>query len=143
MEATRRDFVANVSHELKTPVGAMGVLAEALLASSDDPETVRRFAEKMVAESTRLANMVGELIDLSRLQGAEPLPELEAVEVDTVVSEALSRHKVAADNADIAVTTDAPDRIPGTRRPDTAGDRASQPGVQRNRLLAQRICECR
>jgi two-component system, OmpR family, sensor histidine kinase SenX3 len=108
MEATRRDFVANVSHELKTPVGAMGVLAEALLASTDDPDTVRRFAEKMVTESHRLANMVGELIDLSRLQGAEPLPDLEAVEVDTVVSEALSRHKVSADNADIAVTTDAP-----------------------------------
>jgi two-component system sensor histidine kinase SenX3 len=108
MEATRRDFVANVSHELKTPVGAMGVLAEALLASTDDPDTVRRFAQKMATESTRLANMVGELIDLSRLQGAEPLPDLEAVEVDTVVSEALSRHKVAADNADIAITTDAP-----------------------------------
>jgi two-component system sensor histidine kinase SenX3 len=108
MEATRRDFVANVSHELKTPVGAMGVLGEALLASSEDPEMVRHFAQKMVTESTRLANMVGELIDLSRLQGAEPLPELEAVEVDTVVSEALSRHKVAADNADIAVTTDSP-----------------------------------
>ncbi len=108
MEATRRDFVANVSHELKTPVGAMGVLAEALLASADDPETVRRFADKMVAESKRLANMVGELIELSRLQGAEPLPDLEAVDVDTVVAEALSRYKVAADNADIAITTDAP-----------------------------------
>ncbi len=108
MEATRRDFVANVSHELKTPVGAMGVLAEALLASADDPETVHRFAEKMVAESNRLANMVGELIELSRLQGAERLPDLEAVDVDTVVAEALSRYKVAADNADIAVTTDAP-----------------------------------
>ena len=108
MEATRRDFVANVSHELKTPVGAMGVLAEALLASADDPDNVRRFAEKMVAESHRLANMVGELIELSRLQGAERLPDLEAVDVDTVVAEALSRYKVAADNADIAVTTDAP-----------------------------------
>ena len=108
MEATRRDFVANVSHELKTPVGAMGVLAEALLASADDPETVRRFAEKMLAESNRLANMVGELIELSRLQGAERLPDLEAVDVDTVVAEALSRYKVAADNADIAITTDAP-----------------------------------
>ena len=108
MEATRRDFVANVSHELKTPVGAMGVLAEALLASADDPENVQRFAEKMVAESNRLANMVGELIELSRLQGAEPLPDLEAVDVDTVVAEALSRYKVAADNADIAITTDAP-----------------------------------
>jgi len=108
MEATRRDFVANVSHELKTPVGAMGVLAEALLASADDPDTVRRFSNKMVAESKRLANMVGELIELSRLQGAEPLPDLEAVDVDTIVAEALSRYKVAADNADIAITTDAP-----------------------------------
>ena len=108
MEATRRDFVANVSHELKTPVGAMGVLAEALLASADDPDNVRRFAEKMVAESNRLAKMVGELIDLSRLQGGERLPDLDAVDVDTVVSEALSRYKVAADNADIAITTDAP-----------------------------------
>ncbi|MBX7435012.1 sensor histidine kinase [Mycobacterium sp. Y57] len=108
MEATRRDFVANVSHELKTPVGALGVLAEAVLASSDDPETVRHFAEKMVTESNRLANMVGELIELSRLQGAERLPDLEAVDVDTVVAEALSRHKVSADNADISITTDAP-----------------------------------
>jgi two-component system, OmpR family, sensor histidine kinase SenX3 len=108
MEATRRDFVANVSHELKTPVGAMGVLAEALLASADDPENVQRFSEKMVVESKRLANMVGELIELSRLQGAEPLPDLEAVDVDTVVAEALSRYKVVAENADIAITTDAP-----------------------------------
>ena len=108
MEATRRDFVANVSHELKTPVGAMGVLAEALLASADDPQNVQRFSEKMVVESKRLANMVGELIELSRLQGAEPLPDLEAVDVDTVVAEALSRYRVVADNADIAITTDAP-----------------------------------
>lgn len=108
MEATRRDFVANVSHELKTPVGAMGLLAEALLASADDPETVRRFAGKMVDEAHRLADMIGELIELSRLQGGERLPDLGVVDVDTVVSEALSRHKVAADNADIAITTDAP-----------------------------------
>jgi two-component system sensor histidine kinase SenX3 len=108
MEATRRDFVANVSHELKTPVGAMGVLAEALQASTDDPVTVSRFAEMMITESNRLADMVGELIELSRLQGAEPLPDLESVDVDSVVGEALSRYKVAADNADIAITTDAP-----------------------------------
>ncbi len=108
MEATRRDFVANVSHELKTPVGAMGVLAEALLESADDPETVRRFGAKVLEESNRLARMVGELIELSRLQGAEPLPDLSPVDVDTVVSEAISRYKVAADNANIEVTTDAP-----------------------------------
>jgi two-component system sensor histidine kinase SenX3 len=108
MEATRRDFVANVSHELKTPVGAMGVLAEAILESADDPETVRRFGTKVLAESNRLAEMVGELIELSRLQGAERLPDLTIVDVDTVVSEAISRYKVAADNADIEVATDAP-----------------------------------
>jgi two-component system sensor histidine kinase SenX3 len=108
MEATRRDFVANVSHELKTPVGAMALLAEALLESADDPEMVRRFGEKMHMESQRLANMVNELIELSRLQGAERLPELEAVDVDTVVAEALSRSKVAADNAYISIATDKP-----------------------------------
>ncbi|MGW0161981.1 sensor histidine kinase [Mycobacterium sp. NPDC003323] len=108
MEATRRDFVANVSHELKTPVGAMGVLAEAMLASTEDPDTVRRFAEKMIIESERLANMVGELIELSRLQGAEALPDLESVDVDSVVAEAVSRYKVAADSAHINITTDAP-----------------------------------
>ena len=108
MEASRRDFVANVSHELKTPVGAMGVLAEALLESTDEPETVRRFGGKIYAESQRLAGMVGELIELSRLQGAERLPDLVAVDVDTVVQEAISRHKVAADKADITIDTDAP-----------------------------------
>ncbi|MCX2933251.1 ATP-binding protein [Mycobacterium sp. CVI_P3] len=108
MEASRRDFVANVSHELKTPVAAMGVLAEALLESADDPETVDHFGKKILTESQRLANMVGELIELSRLQGAEPLPDLDGIDVDSVVNEAISRHKVAADNADITVTTDAP-----------------------------------
>ncbi|WP_205876296.1 sensor histidine kinase [Mycobacterium camsae] len=108
MEATRRDFVANVSHELKTPVGAMTLLAEALLASADDTETVRRFAEKVLIEANRLGDMVAELIELSRLQGAERLSNVTDVDVDTVVSEAISRHKVAAENADIEIRTDAP-----------------------------------
>lgn len=108
MEATRRDFVANVSHELKTPVGAMTLLAEALLASADDSETVRRFAERVLVEANRLGDMVAELIELSRLQGAEQLPTVTEVDVDHVVSEAISRHKVGADNADIEVRTDAP-----------------------------------
>jgi two-component system sensor histidine kinase SenX3 len=86
----------------------MSVLAEALLASADDPETVHRFGEKVLVEANRLGSMVGELIELSRLQGAERLPDLGAVDVDTVVSEAISRHKVAADNADIEIRTDEP-----------------------------------
>nr|WP_296774639.1 ATP-binding protein [Rhodococcus sp. (in: high G+C Gram-positive bacteria)] len=108
MEATRRDFVANVSHELKTPVGAMSLLAEALLESADDPDSVRHFGGKVVAESKRLGSMVTELIALSRLQGAEKLPDLEVVDVDTVVNEALDRSKLAAENAGITVTTDHP-----------------------------------
>ncbi|MGB7381913.1 MAG: ATP-binding protein [Rhodococcus sp. (in: high G+C Gram-positive bacteria)] len=108
MEATRRDFVANVSHELKTPVGAMSLLAEALLESAEDPVSVRHFGGKVVAESKRLGNMVTELIALSRLQGAEKLPDLEVVDVDTVVNEALDRSKLAAENAGITVTTDHP-----------------------------------
>jgi two-component system sensor histidine kinase SenX3 len=86
----------------------MGVLAEALLESAEDPDTVHHFSRKILTESQRLANMVHELIELSRLQGAEPLPDLDGIDVDSVVSEAISRHKVAADNADIKVTTDAP-----------------------------------
>lgn len=108
MEATRRDFVANVSHELKTPVGAMGVLAEAILESADDPETVRRFGAQVLGESKRLADMVGELIELSRLQGAEKLPSFDSVDIDLVVSEAISRYRLAAENADITIATDAP-----------------------------------
>ncbi|WP_051919297.1 sensor histidine kinase [Prescottella defluvii] len=108
MEATRRDFVANVSHELKTPVGAMGLLAEALLESADDPESVRYFGQRVLSESHRLGNMVTELIALSRLQGAEKLPDLEVVDVDDVIAEALRRSTVAAEAAEITVETDAP-----------------------------------
>jgi two-component system sensor histidine kinase SenX3 len=106
MEASRRDFVANVSHELKTPVAAMAVLSEALLESTDDPETVQRFGGKIYDESQRLANMVGELIELSRLQGAERLPDLVGVDVDTVVQQAISRNRVVAEKARIAINTD-------------------------------------
>ncbi|WP_230304579.1 MULTISPECIES: sensor histidine kinase [unclassified Rhodococcus (in: high G+C Gram-positive bacteria)] len=108
MEATRRDFVANVSHELKTPVGAMALLAEALLESADDPESVRHFGTRLQSEANRLGNMVTELIALSRLQGAEKLPNLEVVEVDDVVEEALRRTRLTAENAQITVTTDSP-----------------------------------
>jgi two-component system sensor histidine kinase SenX3 len=107
LEATRRDFVANVSHELKTPVGAMALLAEAVLDSADDPESVRRFTGKILHEATRLGTLVTELIALSRLQGAERLPELNAVDIDAVVRDALGRASIAAENTGIAIATDA------------------------------------
>jgi two-component system sensor histidine kinase SenX3 len=96
VEAVRRDFVANVGHELKTPVGALALLAEATQGAADDPETVQRFAARMTHEADRLSRLVRELIDLSRLQGAEPLPELEPVTVHDVVAEALDRTRLAA-----------------------------------------------
>ena len=107
LEATRRDFVANVSHELKTPVGAMALLAEAVLDAADDPVEVRRFTTKVLHEANRLGRLVTELIALSRLQGAERLPEMHAVEVDAVVREALGRARLAMDSTGIDIATDA------------------------------------
>ena len=108
LEATRRDFVANVSHELKTPVGAMALLAEAVLDAADDPAEVRRFATLILNEATRLGSLVTELIALSRLQGAERLPELAVVDVDGVVREALARSRLAAESAGITIAVDEP-----------------------------------
>jgi two-component system sensor histidine kinase SenX3 len=108
LEATRRDFVANVSHELKTPVGAMALLAEAVLDAADDPHEVRRFCTKILNEATRLGALVTELIALSRLQGAERLPALATVEVDEVVREALDRCRLVAEAANIRITVDPP-----------------------------------
>jgi two-component system sensor histidine kinase SenX3 len=108
LEAVRRDFVANVSHELKTPVGAIALLAEAVLDAADDEEEVRRFGGKILHESTRLGTLVTELISLSRLQGAERLPDLNVVDVDAVVREALARTRLSAESADISVTADNP-----------------------------------
>ncbi|RNE48966.1 sensor histidine kinase [Corynebacterium alimapuense] len=103
MESARRDFVANVSHELKTPVGGMALLAEALMEAVDDPEHVRYFGQRLHKEAHRMASMINELISLSKLQGAEALPEMEPVSVDDVISESLSRNQVAADTAGITL----------------------------------------
>ncbi|WP_045877376.1 ATP-binding protein [Pseudofrankia sp. DC12] len=103
VDAVRRDFVANISHELKTPVGALHVLAEAVQAASEDPVAVRRFAERMTHESARLARLVQEIIHLSRLQGADPLPELRPVAVGNVVAEAVDRNRLAAQTRGISV----------------------------------------
>jgi two-component system sensor histidine kinase SenX3 len=89
LDAVRRDFVANVSHELKTPVGALALLAEAMSGSADDPQAVRRFASRMQHESHRLTMMVQDLISLSRLQSNDPLRQARVINVDDVVAEAV------------------------------------------------------
>jgi two-component system, OmpR family, sensor histidine kinase SenX3 len=99
----RRDFVANVSHELKTPVGALALLAETLLEAIDDPEASRRFAERIHHESQRLGRLVKELLELSRLQGADPLPAQLPVAVDRIVNEVVDRTRTAAAAKDIDI----------------------------------------
>jgi two-component system, OmpR family, sensor histidine kinase SenX3 len=111
LEAVRRDFVANVSHELKTPVGALTLLAEAVQDAADDPEAIRRFAGRMQHEGTRLGRLVAELIELSRLQGAEPLPSSTVVDVDDVVAEAVDRTRLAAESAGITVVSGGQGRL--------------------------------
>lgn len=106
LDAVRRDFVANVSHELKTPVAAIGLLAEATLDSADDPESVQHFAGRLYSESTRLGALVSELITLSRLQGADPQADPVVVEVDAVVDEAIGRLTATAETAGITVVAD-------------------------------------
>ncbi|BAC17234.1 ATPase/histidine kinase/DNA gyrase B/HSP90 domain protein [Corynebacterium efficiens YS-314] len=101
MESARRDFVANVSHELKTPVGGMALLAEALMEAVDDPEQVEYFGARLHREAHRMADMINELISLSKLQGAERLPDMEPVKVDDIIDEAIERTQLAADNAQI------------------------------------------
>ena len=107
MESARRDFVANVSHELKTPVGGIALLAEALLQDPGDQETVEYFGNKVYKEANRMADMVSELISLSKLQGAEALPEMEPLAVDDLIEEALSRNQLAAEARSIELNQGA------------------------------------
>ncbi|RLP91775.1 MULTISPECIES: cell wall metabolism sensor histidine kinase WalK [unclassified Micromonospora] len=111
----RRDFVANVSHELKTPIGALQLLAEALLDAtepaeaaapdlSEDLVAARRFAERIQHESTRLGRLVQELLELTRLQGAEPQPPAEPVALDWVIAEVVDRTRTAASARGVEVS---------------------------------------
>jgi two-component system sensor histidine kinase SenX3 len=113
----RRDFVANVSHELKTPIGALQLLAEALIDATEpagdgapdlyaDLVAARRFAERIQHESTRLGRLVQELLELTRLQGAEPQPPPEPVSVDWVVAEVIDRTRTAATARRVDVVVD-------------------------------------
>ena len=108
LEAVRRDFVANVSHELKTPVGALTLLAEAVQDAADDPAAVARFASRMQHEGTRLARLVQELMELSRVQGADPMPGASEVDVADLISEAVDRGRMAAEQVDISIEVRCP-----------------------------------
>ncbi|CAM3811756.1 cell wall metabolism sensor histidine kinase WalK [Nocardioides marinus] len=103
VEEVRRDFVANVSHELKTPVGAIRLLSDAMQDAADDPEAVRRFADRMFTESERLGKLVQQIIELSRLQADDPLDAPVAVHLDDVISTAVDTSRMDAETKNIQV----------------------------------------
>ncbi|RAN76015.1 two-component sensor histidine kinase [Bacillus sp. SRB_336] len=107
-EAVRNDFVANVSHELKTPVGAISLLAEALESSPDDEATVRRFASRMITESARLGALVQDIIELSRLQSKDIAQAGTDVDMNAVIAEAVDRTRLPAQSKNIAIAVGPP-----------------------------------
>jgi two-component system sensor histidine kinase SenX3 len=117
LEAMRTDFVSNISHELRTPVGALVLLAETL-EDEDEPALMSRLVQKMVAESTRVARIVEDLLELSRLeQDGRPRPEV--VAVGSLASEAADRVRDLAAQRDIdIVVAETSRRVPvvGDRR---------------------------
>jgi two-component system sensor histidine kinase SenX3 len=109
VESVRRDFVANVSHELKTPIGALGLLAETM-ASTDDPKVVQQLADRVVREADRLSRIVDDLLDLSQIE-AQEAPLRAPVPVSVLVHESVDLVQAAADLADvpIRITPEPPD----------------------------------
>ena len=99
----RRDFVANISHELKTPIGALSLLSEAVLGAKDEPESVVKFATRMQSEAKRLTDLVQEIINLSRLQDSDPLQEPTEVSVAYLVKEAIDQSQINAENRGVTV----------------------------------------
>ncbi|MCH9738020.1 MAG: two-component sensor histidine kinase [Actinomycetia bacterium] len=109
VDAVRRDFVANVSHELKTPVGALSLLAEAVLSAADDKEQVEHFAEKMQAEAKRLGNLIQDVIDLSRLQSDDPMNRAELVETDQLINRAIEEVRTLAGGLGVEIIRGGPE----------------------------------
>ncbi len=106
LEEVRRDFVANVSHELKTPMGALGLLAETLLAETE-PEVSQRLAQRIHTEAFRISRIIDDLLDLSRIESEESPPR-EPVLVNLVMAEAAERVRAAAEQRSVEVVLDEP-----------------------------------
>lgn len=103
VEEMRRDFVANTSHELKTPVGAVSLLAEAIISAADDPDQVRNFASRLGAEAARLTSLTSRIMSLSRLQAADELNDDREVAIDEIIASATDAHAMQADSAGVDV----------------------------------------
>lgn len=103
LDAVRRDFVVNASHELKTPVGALGLLAETIGQAADDPEAVRRFAGRIEIEALRLSALVQDILQLSRVQVGVAPNDMVPVAVASIVGEAADRARTTAEARNIAI----------------------------------------
>jgi len=115
LDSIRRDFVANISHELKTPIGALSILSEAVLGAADDPEAIVRFANRMQAESKRLSDLVQEIINLSRLQDDDPLKNAKVIDLNEVLLNAIDQSELnaSARNIELVYREQAQARIKG------------------------------
>ena len=115
LDSIRRDFVANISHELKTPIGALSILSEAVLGASDDPEAIVRFATRMQTESKRLSDLVQEIINLSRLQDDDPLKNAKVIDLNEVLLSAIDQSglNAKARNIELIYSEQALARIKG------------------------------
>ena len=103
LDEVRRDFIANVSHELKTPIASVGLLAEAIDLAADEPDRIRRFTKRLSEESARLARITQDIIDLSRLQSKDALATPELLRVDDLVAAAVDQNRVVAEAHDVAL----------------------------------------
>lgn len=103
LDSVRRDFVANISHELKTPIGALSILSEAVLEASDDPVAITRFASRMQTEAKRLSDLVQEIINLSRIQDEDPLKNAVSFLLSDLVLQAIDESRLAAESREIKI----------------------------------------
>lgn len=111
LEDTRRDFIANISHELKTPIGAISLLAEAIAEAADDPEAVEKFVKNLSKESKRLSRLVNDVIQLSRIQSSDAVTNPELVDLSAVASEAVERNSFLAEKRNVTIQLEAPEGI--------------------------------
>jgi two-component system sensor histidine kinase SenX3 len=132
LDSIRRDFVANISHELKTPIGALSILSEAVLDASNDPQAISKFASRMQSESKRLSELVQEIINLSRLQDDDPLKNGKLIDISEVITEAIDQSRLNAERRKITIFFEAFDEA------QILGDR-SQVGMAINNLIENAI----
>jgi two-component system sensor histidine kinase SenX3 len=111
LEETRRDFVENISHELKTPISAISLLSEALQVAIDDPEQVKKFAKNLQRESKRLGSLVTKIIQLSRIQAGDLKGEIEVFDLGLIVDEAVELNQFLADSKGVKISLDTPSGI--------------------------------